>query len=405
MRLTEANIEKLQVEPGKRDRLVFDDTQRGLGVRVTASGGKTFLAQYTMNGRRCRVPLGAVSAITLSDARKAAAAVMGKVATGENPAEARKAEAEAERTRKAREMLTLDRLVDDWHRLHLSTNRRPRYAEEARRALRNAFPTALRRPAEALTRASVVLTLDDMPPAMAARTAAYGRACFSWAMKRGTLAANPFTNLPVPSIEARDRVLTDDELAAVWKAAEADQSRFGALVRVLILTGQRREECGGMAWAELSDDLTTWTLPPNRTKNGRAHVVPLAEPVQAILGSVARASSKVFGAPASPGIAFNGWSKAKRRLDAASGVSDWRIHDIRRTVATGMQRLGVRLEVTEAILNHTGGSRAGIVGVYQRHTWADEKRAALDAWAAHVLGLAIGEAAADNVLPIRNATR
>lgn len=405
MRLTERTIETLTIEPGKRDRLVFDDTQRGLGVRVTASGGKTFLAQYTMNGRRCRVPLGAVSAISLGDARKAAAAIMGKVAKGENPAEIRKAEAESARTRQAREMLTLDRLVDDWHRLHLNVNRRPRYAEEARRAIRNAFPTALRRPAEALTRASVVLTLDEMPPAMAARTAAYGRACFSWAMKRGTLAANPFINLPVPSVEARDRVLTDDELAAIWKAAKADKSRFGALVRLLILTGQRREECGGIAWAELSDDGATWTLPPNRTKNGRAHIVPLSEPSRAILSTIARVSTKVFGAPASPGTAFNGWSKAKRRLDVASGVSDWRIHDIRRTVATGMQRLGVRLEVTEAILNHTGGSRAGIVGVYQRHTWADEKRAALDAWAAHVMSLATGAAAADNVLPIRKGTR
>ncbi len=401
MRLTEANIEKLQVEPGKRDRLVFDDIQRGLGVRVTASGGKTFLAQYTMNGRRCRVPVGAVSAITLGDARKAAAAIMGRVAKGENPAEVRKVEVEKERTRQAREILTLDRLVDDWHRLHLSVNRRPRYAGEARRALRVAFADALRRPAEALKRSSVVLTLDEMPPAMARSTAAYGRACFGWAMKRGTIAVNPFEDVPLPSSAARDRVLTDDELATIWQAAEADQSRFGALVRVLILTGQRREECGGMAWSELSDDLATWTLPPSRTKNGRAHIVPLAEPVRTILSTAARASSKVFGAAASPGVAFNGWSKAKRRLDAASGVTDWRLHDIRRTVATGMQRLGVRLEVTEAILNHTGGSRAGIVGVYQRHNWAEEKRVALDAWAAHVMGLATGEAAADNVLPIR----
>jgi integrase len=351
-----------------------------------------------LNGRKHREPLGAVSAITLAAARKAAADIMGRVARGENPAEVRKVETAQERTRQTRDMLTFGRLIDDWYRLHLNVNRRPRYAEEARRALRFAFADALRRPAEALTRAVVVPILDDLPRAMGARTAAYGRACFGWGIKRGVLAGNPFDSVPLPSNAARERVLSDDELAAIWKAAEADQSRFGALVRLLILTGQRREEAGGMAWAELSDDRAVWTLPPSRTKNGRAHIVPLAEPARAILGDVERVSSKVFGAPGSAARPFSGWSKAKRRLDAASGVKDWRVHDIRRTVATGMQRMGVRLEVTEAILNHTGGTRAGIVGVYQRHTWAEEKRSALDAWAVHVIGLAAGDA-------IRNQNR
>lgn len=131
VRLTETIITGLRAEPDRRDRAVFDDAQRGLGVRVTASGSKTYLAQYTLNRRKHRMPIGAVSAITLAAARTAAAVIMGRVARGENPAEVRsKGEAEQERTRQARDVLTLGRLVDDWHRLHLSVNRRPRYAEE-----------------------------------------------------------------------------------------------------------------------------------------------------------------------------------------------------------------------------------------------------------------------------------
>lgn len=248
----------------------------------------------------------------------------------------------------------------------------------------------------------MVPILDDLPAAMATRTAAYGRACFGWAMKRGTLSHNPFDDLPLPSITARERVLTDAELAAVWKAAATEQSRFGTLAQMLILTGQRREEVGGMAWAEISDDLATWTLPASRAKNGRAHIIPLSSPAQAILGAIPRASSLVFGAPGADARPFNGWSKGKGRLDVTSGVNGWRLHDLRRTLATGLQRLGVRLEVTEAILNHTGGSRAGIVGVYQRHEWAEEKRAALDAWGAHVMRVATGAMGANNVLPLRD---
>ena len=138
MRLTERKIEKLSPEHGRKDRLVFDDAQRGLAVRVTASGGRTYLCQYTLHGHKWRVPLGACSAVSLSKAREAAAAVMGDVAKGRNPVAERKEAAAAERVRRARNWLTLRVLIDDWSRLHL-TGRRPRYAAEAVRALHYAF--------------------------------------------------------------------------------------------------------------------------------------------------------------------------------------------------------------------------------------------------------------------------
>lgn len=215
-------------------------------------------------------------------------------------------------------------------------------------------------------------------------------------MKRGTMAANPFEHLPTTVTPARDRVLSDSELVAVLPAAEADAWPFGPLVQVLALTGQRREEVASMAWAELSSDLSTWTIPGVRTKNGAPHTVPLAEPVRTILRAIPHLGPLVFGGPA--GKPFKGWSKAKARLDRASGITGWRLHCLRRTLATGLQRLGIRLEVTEAVLKHISGTRSGIVGVYPRHTWDAEKRSALDAWAGQVSGLLNGGGVTNNVV-------
>jgi integrase len=194
-------------------------------------------------------------------------------------------------------------------------------------------------------------------------------------------------------------VLTDAELAAIWKAADGPGS-YDSIVRLLILTGQRREEVAGMTWDEVADDLSAWTISANRAKIGVTHIVPLSPRAEAILRATPRCEGADLVFPGRRGL-FNGFGKAKAALDEASGVKNWRLHDLRRTMATGLQRLGVRLEVTEAILKHMAGSRAGIVGVYQRHTWADEKRAALAAWGAHVEAIVNGREANGNVTPLR----
>jgi integrase len=425
MKLTERKIETLSVDRGRKDRLVFDDAQRGLAVRATASGGRTYLCQYTLNRQKWRVPLGSCSALSLSKARDAAAAIMGDVAKGRNPAAERKEAAAAEWAKRMRGRLTLAVLIQDWARLHLA-QRRPRYAVEAVRALRHALAKHLDHPAEDLDRATVVRALDSLSrrpkdksraprgTAIAGRTAAYGRACFTWAMRRGTVASNPFAELPLSTVvNKRDRVLSDEEAAAVWRAAGEAPLPYGAIVHLLMLTGQRRDEVARMTWAELSEDLATWTIPAGRTKNGIPHLVPLSQPTRELLhallpdgqGDVEDAHRRaklglVF--PGERGTPFSGWSKAKSALDAASAVSGWWLHDLRRTLATGLQRLGVRLEVTEAVLNHLSGSRAGVVGIYQRHDWAEEKRAALDAWSAHLLAAAEGRLPAGKALPFRS---
>jgi integrase len=235
---------------------------------------------------------------------------------------------------------------------------------------------------------------------MAAQTVAYGKAAFGWAVKRGSLVSNPFTAVPVAPTTRRERVLCDDEIAALWRATN-EGGTFNNIIRALILTGQRREEVAGMVQAELSNDLSTWTIPASRAKNRVTHVVPLSAPVQELLRNL-----PWFGGFLFPGLrgAYNGWSKAKSALDARSGVTDWRLHDLRRTMATGLQRLGVRLEVTEQVLNHISGSRAGIVGIYQRHDFAAEKRAALEAWGQHIMAIVEVRGSANNVisLSVRN---
>jgi integrase len=390
MKLTLNRIAGLKCPEDKRDMLVFDDEQRGLGVRVTAGGGKTYLAQYNRHGQKRRIPLGSCSALSLAKARDAVRAIMGDVAKGIDPAAERK-------KARAYEALTLSALLSDWQVLHLAA-RRPSYAAEAVRALRSGFRRYLDLPAANLSRATVVKRLDSMArqgrSAMAARTAAYGKAAYGWAVKRGTVSENPFTSLPVAPTERRERVLTDDEVAAIWRSTDVP-GPFNGIVRMLILTGQRRDEVAGMIWAELSDD--TWIIPPGRTKNNATHIIPLNTPAQDLLRSAPRLGELVFPGRRGP---FNGWSKAKATLDAKSGVTDWRLHDLRRTMATGLQRLGVRLEVTEQVLNHVSGSRAGIVGIYQRHDFAAEKRVALEAWGAHVQAFVEGRAASANIVAL-----
>jgi integrase len=198
-------------------------------------------------------------------------------------------------------------------------------------------------------------------------------------------------------------VLTNEELRLAWHAAEGLGYPFGPLVRLLLLTGQRREEVAGLRWQELNRGAAAWTLPRERAKNCKSHLVPLSQPAIGLLDGIARSAKwprTGFVFTTTGATPVSGYSRAKRRLDEAmidllneedqdaeeevSAVPPWRLHDLRRTVATGLQRLGIRFEVTEAVLNHVSGVRSGVAGVYQRHDWAEEKRDALEKWAAAV---------------------
>jgi integrase len=245
-----------------------------------------------------------------------------------------------------------------------------------------------------ITRRDVLDVLDRVvasgKPIAANRALSAVRKMFNWAVARDIIAASPCAGVKPPTAEqSRDRVLSDSELRLVWQAADKLGGPFGALVKLLALTGQRRDECAGAKWSEIDLAGRTWVLPPARVKNNRPHEIPLSDAAMDVLQALPRVGNR-FVLTSNGEAPSSGYSKGKRRLDALlpPDMPPWRFHDIRRSVASGMARLGVNLPVIEKVLNHASGSFAGIVGVYQKHTFADEKRRALDAWGAFVVDLA-----------------
>jgi integrase len=327
----------------------------------------------------------------------------------------RKAEAENERAETA---LSVEALVEEWAKLHLAL-RRERYRHEAQRAIRTVFAALLKRPAARVARAEVVDILDALVKkgrtAMAARALAYARAAFQWAMKRGKIAANPFVGLPIVTTTAdRDRVLSDAELAEIWSAAKKMDYPWGGFFALAILTLQRREEVASMRWSEISPDFATWSIPASRMKSGKAHDVHLSEAARAVLHGLRQrkaARAALPGASEEADCEFvfsmtgktpiSGFSKAKATLDAAvaearaaaaaerrckaAPLPGWRLHDLRRTGASTLARIGVDSMVADKLLAHQPARLRGVAGVYQRYDFARERRHALDAWAAHVL--------------------
>jgi integrase len=435
-KLTDRFLAALKVENGRKDRLVFDSACPGLGVRVTAKGTRTFIAQWTdpATRRKVREPLGVWGNLTIEQAREAARARLGAVAKGIDPkAERLRRRAEAEREQ-AETALTFDALIEEWKALHLA-HRRPRYAAEAERAIRCGLPGLLKCPAARISRTDAVNALDQIVKAgkavTAGRTMAYARACFAWGKRRDKVAENPFAELPIAAgATERERALSDAEIAEVWAAADKLSYPFGPFYKLLILTLQRREEVAGMRWSEITADLTRWTLPGARMKNGKPHDVHLSEAAGAVLRSIPRIegcdlvfSTTTYRLTAGENAAptgkrkreptpISGFSQGKRYLDAAIAkarvaatgklgerpepMTAWRAHDLRRTGVTALAALGFDSIVVDKLLAHQPGKLRGVAAVYQRHDFARERAAALDAWAAHLTGVE-----ASNVVQLR----
>ena len=222
---------------------------------------------------------------------------------------------------------------------------------------------------------------------------------FSWLVQHRRVSQNPCKDVHRPEAStARDRVLTDAEIVKFWRATDAERKELSALLKLLLLTGCRLNEVAGMTRAELSDDGATWNIPGARTKNKRPHVVPLAPLARKMVGT----GSEGFVFTTTGRSPVSGWSKIKRRLDEAMKIPPWRLHDLRRTAATGMAEIGIAPHIVEAALNHISGAKAGVAGTYNRAAYAEEKRAALERWASHVQGL-VSERPA-NVVKMRKAT-
>jgi integrase len=210
---------------------------------------------------------------------------------------------------------------------------------------------------------------------------------------RAILDQSPAEGVPSPAKEvARDRVLSDDELARVILTARRINDRYGGIVELLALTGQRREEVARLAWDELDLTRRVWTIPKSRTKNAKPHVVQLSDQSIAVLERVEKQGPYVFAVHGTK--PFQNFAVAKRKLDELSKVTGWRLHDLRRTCVSGMARLGVAPHVADKILNHQSGTISGVAAVYQRHEFLRERKGALERWGAHVAEIvmeALGE--------------
>ena len=368
-RLTAKGIEAVRAADDRRE--LPDDYMRGLYLVVQPTGSKSWAVRYRHGGRSHKHTVGPYPAFDLKQARDAAAKVLRAVAEGRHPEQ--------------RQSGSVEDAVAQFLERH-GKNYRPKPRSEAERLLRlHVVGNWGRRKLEEITRADVRAMLARIEaPVAANRVHSIVRKLFNWAVENDLIVSSPVAGLKAPHAEtSRDRVLTDDELRRVWQAAERLGPLNGAVVRLLVLTGQRRNEVAHMQWRELDLERRLWTLPRERVKNDRRHEVPLSSQAVATIQALPRISDRfVFSTNAESPV--NDFGKNKGRLDELSGVSDWVLHDLRRTVASGMARLGTSLSVIEKVLNHVSGSFAGIVGVYQRHEFADEKRAALERWADHV---------------------
>ena len=397
-KFTDRFLAALALEPGQKDRLLFDTETPGLGVRLSASGARSFLVQWTdrATGKKKREPIGRWGAITIEQARTATRATLGAVARGMDPSAERAAKKAADVADRADRAMTLEALLDLWSERHL-INRRPQYALEAARAVRIAFADDLAQPASRLTRARILEVLDAMDAkgrsTMARQTLAYGRAAYGWALKREKVKLNPFVGLPpVGKAVDRERTLTEAEAVDVWQAAGALPYPWGQFFRLALLTLQRREEVAGARWSEMSDDLSTWRIPGARMKNGKAHDVSLAEPARELLRSLPRhqVDGKLCDLVFTTNMRspISGFSKAKIELDQmlehvreGRPMEPFRMHDFRRSGASWLAGAGFDTIAIDKILAHQPTKLRGVAAVYQRHSYAEERRRALEAWA------------------------
>jgi len=436
--LTVKGLERIEKQPNPEARQeIPDGLLVGLYLVRQPSGAMSWAVRYRYAGQPRKLTLGPYPAIELEAARDLGRKALRAAAEGRDPAR-EKQDAKADAQRQAAEEIRGKRdlfenvareFIERYAKPRAQKKGRPDAWKETARILGlkaspdnpdelieeggEFIPNWRGRKIQEITKRDVVERLEkiaDRAPIMANRALAAVRKLMNWAVARDILAASPCAGVAAPSPEkSRDRILTDDELRLAWKAADADGWPFGPIVKLLILTGQRESEVAGMCRSEVDQTARLWTLAGQRTKNGEPHEVPLPDAALEIIASQPQVGKKGFLFSVDGERPVTAFSRAKDRIDAAiaaakSGqpIPHWIFHDLRRTVVSGMARLGIPLPVIEKCINHKSGTFRGIVGVYQRHSFADEKRTALAAWASHVESVVSGKQPA-NVIDLQAA--
>ena len=378
VKLTKTGVAKRKSRSGNREEIP-DALVPGLYLIAQPSGSKSWAVRYRWRGKSVKHTLGKYPALDLDDARQSARHALRSVEKGEDP------RIEKRRAKEAPSDAVED-VVEDFIERYVEKHNRPRSAEETIRALRKRIVPAWEgRSITDITRREIIDLLEDIAeeaPATANRTKASISGLFNWCLDRGILDTSPAVRLraPAPIVE-RQRVLSDEEIKAIWVASADLGEPFGPFIQMLLLTGQRRNEVAHMQWVHIDQEHALWSIPAAGTKANRGHEVPLSPLALRILSRVHKIGPYVFTTRGDRPIA--GFSKAKTALDkAAKSITDpWRLHDLRRTCGTGMARLKVPRLVISQVLNHAEG---GVTHIYDRHTYLEEKRRALDSWARHL---------------------
>jgi integrase len=411
IRLTQLAADK--IAPPATGRIVYwDRLLPGFGLRVTANGAKSWIASYRLaDGRKVMETIAPLARLPrVDDARQAARTSMEKAAGGNNPV----AEKRTEATHTAANTVgaAATRYLD-----HCDRNLKPKTAREWRRIFEHdVLPRWVERPLAEITKGDVLELVNDKgarrerkrkgltegAAVQANRTLTRLRTFFGWAAANDLVAADPTAGVRKPAKEtARDRVLTDDEIIAFWNGTEKLGLPFGAVFRLMLLTAQREGEVAGMRWSEIDLDGRTWTIPGSRAKNGKPHVVALCGLAIEALELVPHIVGQDLLFSGNGLTPVSGFSSAKARLDAAMGVNDWVLHDLRRTATTGLARLGIAPHVADRVLGHTAGVIRGVMATYNRFEYLDERRAALETWGRQIKQL-IGRGS-QNVVTLRRA--
>jgi integrase len=357
----------------------------GLSLIIQPSGFKSYSLFTRVGNEQVKLLVGNARILSLAQARDHARQLLVQIARGEDP-----------RVKPVTSQPAVETVAAVVHNfVERYAKPRVRNWRVIERILkREVLPRWGSRPIGDVGKNDVIALLDSIidrgAPVMANRVLAVVRRLFNWAIERGTVAHSPCERVKAPAREvARDRTPSDDELRQIWRAADGLGYPFGPCIQLLVLLGQRRAEVGAMRWSELNSELTSWVLPPSRTKNKRVHVIPISSAARAILQSVPRFVGSDFVFTTNGAKPVTGFAVAKAKIDRAivPALAPWVLHDLRRSVASGLAAFGTQQPVVEKILNHVSGSFVGVAAVYQRYSYRSEMAEALEAWGAFVLTL------------------
>jgi integrase len=381
MKLTAKSATTLSLD-GVKDRTWFDDDISGFGIRLREGGSGTYIYRYRHGTQQRSITLGSTAAVPFSLARKNAGELEAKVRLGGDPAaDKRSVRQESANTFAAVAQQFLAAKRKEW---------RTNTLDSIQRHLSLYADILHGKPITAITQRDVALLLNKVAAESGDTTANRLRASlcamWSWAIKQGLPLTNVAALTEKRREQSRDRVLSEAELVVIWQQCGDDD--FGRIIKLLILTGQRKAEIGQLRWDEVHD--TELVLTPDRVKNGRVHTVPLSPLTSQLVGT--RTNHLCLFGRSKRG--FRGFAHAKANLDKriasprpGSRILPWVVHDIRRSVATHMAELCIQPHVIEAVLNHVSGHKAGVAGIYNRASYAKEKREALTLWAEHLAKL------------------